>query len=72
MHKLDLIKENVLLKYILDLDKRGYSSAYATIKDMADFLCDLRGAPPVSKHWAYNFINRYKKLKTRFIRAYDY
>ncbi|CCF45430.1 transposase [Colletotrichum higginsianum] len=39
---------------------------------MANHLLADRGARPVGKRWASNFIKRQPQLRTRFFRKYDY
>jgi hypothetical protein len=42
------------------------------VEEMANQLLADRGAPPVGKRWASNFVKRHKELKSRFCRNYDY
>jgi hypothetical protein len=42
------------------------------IEEMANRLLANRGARPVGKRWAINFINRQPELKMRFPQRYDY
>jgi hypothetical protein len=42
--KLTLLEEEVIISYILDLDRRGFAPTYAAIRDMADKLLAMRGA----------------------------
>jgi hypothetical protein len=69
--KLTQREEEVVVKYILDLDGRGFSPTYAAVRDMADRLLAARNAGQVGVHWARNFVKRTDTLKTRFNRAYD-
>ena len=61
----------MIVKYILDLDARGFAPTYAAVRDMADKLLAARDAGQVGVHWARNFVKRTDTLKTRFNRAYD-
>jgi hypothetical protein len=36
------------------------------MEEMANQLLADRGAPPVGKRWASNFVKRHKELKSRF------
>ena len=70
--KLTELEENAVLKYILDLDMRGFPPRLADVGDMANILLADRDAGRVGKHWASNFVKRQPELQTRFTRAYDY
>jgi hypothetical protein len=61
----------VIVRYILDLDQRGFAPTYAAIRDMADKLLAARGAGQVGQKWPANFVRRTDSLKTHFNRAYD-
>jgi hypothetical protein len=61
----------VFVRYILDLDQRGFAPTYAAVRDMADKLLAARGAGRVGVHWPRNFVKRTDSLTTRFNRAYD-
>jgi hypothetical protein len=69
--KLTLVEEEVIISYILDLDRRGFAPTYAAVRDMADKLLAARGAGQVGVHWPRNFVKRTDSLTTRFNRAYD-
>ena len=69
--KLTQQEEEVIVKYILDLDARGFSPTYAAVRDMADRLLAARSAEKVGVHWPRNFVKRTDSLRTRFNRAYD-
>jgi hypothetical protein len=42
--KLTQLEEEVIVRYILDLDQRGFAPTYAAVRDMADKLLAARGA----------------------------
>jgi hypothetical protein len=69
--KLTQQEEEVIVKYILDLDLRGFSPTYAAVRDMADKLLLARGGCPVGRDWPRNFVKRTDSLTTRFNRPYD-
>lgn len=71
-HKLTELEEQVLLRYILDLDERGFAPRLASVEDIANHILDSRGARHVGKLWAYRFVQRRPELKTRFNRVYDF
>ena len=69
---LDDVEEEVLCKYILDLDDRGFAPGLAGVKDMANLILNSRGGKRVGKHWAQRFVQRRQELKTRQSRAYNF
>lgn len=71
-HNLTPTEEETLVRYILDLDSRGFPPRIDDVRDMANLLRATRHAKPVGKQWPYNFIRRRPEVKTRFSRAYDY
>jgi hypothetical protein len=56
----------VIIRYILDLDSRGFAPTYEAVRDMADKLLAARGAGQVGVHWPRNFVKRTDSLKTSF------
>lgn len=70
--KLTKLEEEVIIRYILDLDERGFGPRLASVEDMANFLLETRGARRVGKLWAHRFVQRQPELKTRFNRVYDF
>ena len=71
-HNLTLTEEETLVRYILDLDSRGFPLRIDGVRDMANLLCTTRHAKPVGHHWPYHFVRCRPELKTRFSRAYDF
>jgi hypothetical protein len=69
--KLTQLEEEVIVRYTLDLDQRGFEPTYAAVRDMADKLLAARGAGQVGQKWPANFVKRTDSLKTRSNRAYD-
>src|SRR5689334_4310326 len=69
--KLTQLEEEVIIKYILDLDLRGFAPTYAAVRSMADKLLAARGAGQVGQKWPANFVKRTDSLKTRFNQAYN-
>ncbi len=65
-------EEEAIIRYVIDLDSRGFSPRRCDVRDMADLLMAKRGARHVGKCWTDRFIKRQPKLRTRFSRAYDY
>jgi len=57
-HKLTAIEEQTILRYILDLNSRGFAPRLYEVADIADKLLAIRSGEPVSKHWAERFVTR--------------
>jgi hypothetical protein len=70
-HKLTRTEEQTIVRYILDLDSRGFAPRLCEVADMADKLLGARGGEPVGKHWAERFVTRSDELKMAFSRAKD-
>jgi len=71
-HKLTSAEEDTIVQYILDLDSRGFPPRIKGMEDMANLLFKTRSAKLVGMNWAFRFVRRRLKLKTRFSRAYDF
>lgn len=69
---LDPLEEQVIVQRVLDLSAQGFSPGLNVVEDMANLLREARGASPVGKCWARNFIQRQLELKTCWSRPYDY
>jgi len=48
--KLTTTEEQTIVRYILDLDSRGFAPRLCEVADMADKLLAVRGSKPVGKH----------------------
>ena len=64
--KLTQLEEEVIVRYILDLDQRGFAPTYTAVRDMADKLLAAHGGGQVGVHWPRNFVKRTDSLTTRF------
>jgi hypothetical protein len=71
-HNLTLSEEEAIVKYVLDLDSRGFAPRIEMVEDMANLLLASRNARRVGKKWPYRFVRRRPELKTRFSRSYDF
>jgi len=69
--KLTLTEEETVVRYILDLDARGFPPLKAEVGDIADKILAERGAEPVGKNWVQRFVAREERLKMAFNRAKD-
>jgi hypothetical protein len=70
--KLTPQEESAIVRYILELDSRGFSPRPQDVREMADLLLAERDALPVGINWTTNFIKRRTELKSKFSRKYDY
>ena len=48
-HNLIPTEEEILVRYILDLNSRGFSSRINDVRDMTDLLCKIRHVKSISK-----------------------
>src|SRR6266566_8841162 len=71
-HILTESEEETFVRYVFDLDSRGFSPRLNVVRSMADLLYTTRRATPVGKQWPYNFIRCRPEFKTRFSRVYDF
>jgi hypothetical protein len=71
-YKLNDLEEETLVRYILDLDTRGFAPRLASVEDIANYILESRGGKRVGKLWAHRFVQRRPELKTRFNRVYDF
>ncbi|KAL2887330.1 hypothetical protein HOO65_050451 [Ceratocystis lukuohia] len=71
-HRLSDLEEQVIVKFILDWDSRGYLPQLHSVEEMANRLLTDREASRVGKRWASNFVKRQPDLKARFNRRYNY
>jgi hypothetical protein len=69
--KLTATEEQTIVRYILDLDSRGFAPRLCEVADIADKLLAVRGSEPVGKHWAERLVTRSAELKMAFNRAKD-
>ncbi len=70
-HKLTATEEQTIIRYILDLDSRGFAPRLCEVADMAEKVLGVRGGELVGKHWAERFVTRLNKLKMVFNRVRD-
>ena len=64
--KLSNLEEEIVIKYILDLNLRGFPPRLRGVEEMTSRLVANRDMSLVGKRWARNFVNRHEELDTRF------
>jgi hypothetical protein len=58
-HKLTVLEEKSLQKWIFSLDDRGAAPRPTTVREVANLLLAARGSTPVQtvgEKWAYNYV----------------
>jgi hypothetical protein len=70
-YKLTPTEEETLVRYILDLDTRGFPPRIVGVNDIADLLLATRRTKPTGKNWAQRFVQGRPELKTCLLRAYN-
>jgi DDE superfamily endonuclease len=70
--KLTDLEESIIVRYVLDLDSKGFPPRYCGVEDMANQILTERDASRVGPRWAANFVKRQPELTARFNRKYDY
>jgi hypothetical protein len=74
-HKLTAIEEEVLVKRLLDADKRGFSIRPEFLRRMAQILLrehSQDSTAVLGVNWAYSFIKRRPELRARYNRRITY
>jgi hypothetical protein len=54
--KLSKLEEEVIVRYILDLDSRGFAPRLTSVEDIANYILESKGGKRVGKLWAYRFV----------------
>jgi len=70
--KLTKLEEEVVISYILDLDRRGFAPTYAAVRDMADKLLAAHSAGQVGVHWPRNFVKRTDTVPVHLMSQFTY
>ena len=70
-HKLTPSEEETLVRYVLDLDIRGFPPRIVGVSDIADLFLAVYYRKPTGKNWAQRFVQSRLELKTRLSRAYN-
>ena len=70
-HNLTKTEEQTIIRYILDLDSRGFAPRLCEVEDIANKILASRTDIRVGKNWAQRFVTRTEELKIAFNRAKD-
>jgi DDE superfamily endonuclease/Tc5 transposase DNA-binding domain len=72
---LSQIEEDVLIQWILHIERRGFPPWIIDVKRLAERLIYRRGGsqppPPIGKLWVYRFLSRHPAVKARLTRRKD-
>ncbi|EED15710.1 pogo transposable element, putative [Talaromyces stipitatus ATCC 10500] len=71
-HKLTQSEEDSLVKWVLDLDRRGLPPRHSLVREMVNYLLLQHGKPQVGKNWVTNLIKRRPEIDSKFARKYNY
>ncbi|EEA21528.1 transposon, putative [Talaromyces marneffei ATCC 18224] len=71
-HKLTQPEEESLVKWVLDLDRRGLPPRHSLVREMANHLLSQHGDQQVGEKWVYNLIKRRPEIDSKFSRRYNY
>ncbi len=67
--KLSLLEEQSLVRWILDLDRRGFPAQIIDVRRIADVLLQARGQDPppqpIGKNWVSRWVNSQAELQTK-------
>ena len=70
-HKLTQFQEESLVKWVLDLNRRGFPPRHSYIRDMANYLLSQHGDQRVGDNWVYNLIQRRPEIDSKLSRRYN-
>ncbi|EED15968.1 conserved hypothetical protein [Talaromyces stipitatus ATCC 10500] len=71
-HKLTQSEEESLVKWVLDLDRRGLPPRHSLVREMANYILLQRGNQQVGENWVTNLIKRRPEIESKFSRKYNY
>ena len=71
-HQLNPTEEDTLVRYILDLDTRGFPPRIRGMEDIANSLLTTYHTKPLDIRWANRFVQRHLELKTRISYIYNF
>lgn len=65
-HKLAQFEEESLVKWVLDLDRRGLPPRHSLVREMANYLLSQSGDQRVGEKWVYNLVKRRPEISSKF------
>ena len=71
-HILTQSEEDSLVKWVLDLDKRGLPPRHSLVREMVNYLLLQRNKPQIGKNWITRLIKRRPEIDSKFARKYNY
>jgi hypothetical protein len=71
-HKLTQSEEESLIRWVLDLTKRGLPPRHSLVRDMANYFLSQHGNQRVGDKWVYNLVQRRPEIESKFSRRYNY
>jgi hypothetical protein len=71
-HKLTSFEEESLVKWVLDLDRRGLPPRHSLVREMANYMLLQHGDQQVGKNWVTKLIKRRPEIDSKFARKYNY
>ncbi|EED24197.1 conserved hypothetical protein [Talaromyces stipitatus ATCC 10500] len=71
-HKLTQFEEESLVKWVLDLDRRGLPPRHSLVREIANYLLSQSGNQQVGEKWVYNLVKRRPEIDSKFSRRYNY
>ena len=70
--KLTTLKEEVVIREVLDLNSQRFLSRIRDVEDIANRLLAIYNATYIGPRWVSNFVKRQPKLRIRWNHPYDY
>ena len=71
-HKLGQFEEDSLVKWVLDLDRRGLPPRHSLVQEMANYILQQHGDQRVGKNWVSNLVKRRPEIDSKYSRRYNY
>ncbi|EED16233.1 conserved hypothetical protein [Talaromyces stipitatus ATCC 10500] len=71
-HKLTQSEEDSLVKWVLDLDRRGLPPRHSLVREMANYMLLQRGNQQVGENWVTKLTKRRPEIDSKFSRRYNY
>jgi hypothetical protein len=65
-HKLTQFEEESLIKWVLDLNRRGFPPWHSLVREMANYLLSQYGNRSVGEKWVYNLVQCRPEIESKF------